>query len=76
MQLVICKICGFISVFEDMGSCVFHNFQGWEMCLICKNIFPDYHGFDFPLVINIYLFLNINKQRLCKIFRFVRKNGF
>lgn len=28
-----------------------HNFQGWEMYLICEAIFPKCHGFDLVLVI-------------------------
>lgn len=42
--------------FEGMSgggghSCIYHHFQGWEICLIYKTIFPNYRGFDFILLI-------------------------
>lgn len=36
--------------------------QGWEICLICKTIFLNYHGFDFILVIT-FIYYEISKNK-------------
>lgn len=36
--------------------------EGWEICFICKTIFPNYHGFDFILVIT-FIYYEISKNK-------------
>ena len=42
-------------------SCIYHHFQGWEICLTYKIIFPNYHGFWFCFTQNIYFEIPKNR---------------
>lgn len=75
--MLVCRICNFIDVFEGMVVVVVtvvYTISGVQICLIYKTIFPNYHGFDFILL--IIFILKCQRIGLYKILGLSRRNGF